>query len=202
MQTNEARGLLGVLAASGCLAPRRGPVKTCIRATLIDGAGNRDFFEEKVNEVRSFVDTSAEIRSYQTSERASGKRTTNLRFRFSSPALQLVYNLLYPNGEKEITRPMLDLLGGRGAAWYWAQHARPCRGGFVLSRVGHFPEEAALLGGWLELLTGGSSELELNGRRPALFFPAQEAAEVQEKLLCYAPQSRRWLFLPREQWGQ
>lgn len=195
MDTSGVRGLLGLFLASGHLTCHRTPVKSSIRGTFHAGVDDRAFLEEKAQEVRLFVPTEAVISPYRTPVRDSGKRTTVLRFRLTSTALRPIYNLLYPNGEREITRPVLELLGGRAAAWLWAEGARLLPdGSSVLSHVGFLKCEARLISGWLELLTGASSSVTDQWRRPRLAFSVDDTARIRSVLHVYAPQARLPLF--------
>lgn len=197
MNTDSVRGLLGLFLADGRLERVRAPVRPRICAVIEGGAGETDFLEEKVAELRRFLPTKAQIRHYQTSQRDSGNRTTVLRFRVHGQKLQPIYNLLYPYGHRQITSPALELLGGRAAAWLWAEAAKQLEsGGFVLRRAGSEPEEALLLAGWLRMLTGARAELCDSHRRPRLLLCPEQAALMQTALLPYAPLSRRQLFLP------
>jgi hypothetical protein len=197
LDTDAARGLLGLFLADGRLERIRAPARSRIRAVLEGGVGETDFLEEKVAEFRRFIPTNAAIRHYQTSRRDSGARTTVLRFRAQDQRLRPIYNLLYPHGSRQITSPALELLGGRAAAWLWAEAAKPLEfGGFVLRRAGTEPEEALLLAGWLRMLTGAKAEFCGSHRRPRLLLCSEQAALLQTALLPYAPLSRRQLFLP------
>lgn len=197
VDTDAARGLLGLFLADGRLERIRAPVRSRIRAVFEGGVGETDFLEEKVAEFRRFIPTSSSICRYQTSQREGGGRTTVLRFRAQSQQLRPIYNLLYPYGSRQITPPALELLGGRAAAWLWAEAARPLPdGGFVLRRAGGEPEEARLLASWLRMLTGAKPELCGGHQRPRLLLQPEQAALIQTALLPYAPLSRRQLFLP------
>lgn len=195
MNTADVRGLLGLFLADGYLALCRGATKTYIKATLNAGAHEQDFLEEKIAEVRQFVPTQARIVPYQTPQRESGKRTTVLRFRFTSHLLRPVYNLLYPFGEREITRAALELLGGRAAAWLWAEGCKPRADGVTLRHVGLLEDEARLISGWLQLLTGAESSVLTEKTRPRLHFNNENAKQVRKALLPYAPETRKQLFL-------
>jgi len=197
LDTDAARALLGLFLADGRLELIRAPVRSRIRAVFEGGVGETDFLEEKIAEFRRFIPTGSGIRQYQSSRREGGGRTTVLRFRAQSQQLRPIYNLLYPYGSRQITPPALELLGGRAAAWLWAEGAKPLEfGGFVLRRVGSQKEEALLLASWLRMLTGAKPELCVTRRRPRLLLTPDQAALVQSALLPYAPASRRQLFLP------
>lgn len=196
MDTSDVKGLLGLFLPGGHLKYCRCPRRSYVRATLAAGVRDRDFLEEKVAELRQFVPTSASITPYQTSLRESGRRTTVLRFRLSSSALWPVYNLLYPNHEREITRPVLEILGGQAAGWLWAHGCRADRDGALLAHVGSLREEALLVAGWLQLLTGAHAEVAEGYRKPRLRFDREQAGLARQALLPYAPRSRRHLFLP------
>jgi hypothetical protein len=197
LDTFDVRLLLGVFLASGYLTKRKGPCKDHVEATLNGGIKDTAFLEEKITEIRQSVPTRATIQPYQTPKRESGNRTTVLRFRFKSPSLKLIYNLLYPDGEREITRAALSLLGGRAAAWLWAEGCLPQRNGSaILSHVGRFNDEAALISGWLELLTGASSCITHSWRHPRLVFEPGDVELVFAALHPYAPQTREHLFRP------
>lgn len=195
--------MLGVLLADGCLWCKRTPTKKHVTAAMHGGIGERDFLQEKADEIRNWVPTRAQIAPYSTSIRDSGRATTVLRFRFTSDSLLPVYNLLYPRGDREITRPALEVLGGRAAAWLWAEGARNLgESGWMLRRVGQTEEEACLVAGWLQVLTGASSSViypragERQGKGlPRLLFALADAERVRATLATYAPASRRHLFL-------
>lgn len=203
MDTPGIRGLLGVLLADGCLMRQRTPSHVRVFAAMHGGATERDFLEEKVAEIRKFVPTKANISPYCTPKRESGNSTVVLRFRFTSSALLPIYNLLYPNREREITSTVLELLGGRAAAWLWAEGACPLDdGSTLLRRVGRWETEAHLVRSWLQTLTGAESSIVYpraveGGQRglPRLWFQSEQAQQLQEALEPYAPISRRHLFL-------
>lgn len=169
------------------------------------GANERDFLQEKADEIRRWVPTRAQIAPYFTGPRESGNTTTVLRFRFTSDVLFPIYNLLYPRGDREITRPVLEVLGGRAAAWLWAEGARDLGDqGWILRRVGQAEDEARLVSGWLEILTGAASAVvyprageRKNKGLPRLLFAPEHAARVRNTLASYAPASRQHLFLER-----
>lgn len=203
MDTQGVRELLGVLLADGCLTRRRGPSHSRVIAAMHGSPREQDFLEEKAAEVRRWVPTQARVTPYRTARRESGQRTTVLRFRFTSEILTPIYNLLYPNGEREITHPALQVLGGRAAAWLWAEGARPLEepGSFLLRRVGRWEGEARLISGWIAMLTGADSEVvhprALQGKGkglPQLWFKADQATRLQDTLAPYAPVSRLSLF--------
>lgn len=212
MSAKDIRGLLGLLLADGYLTRSRSPSQAHITATIHGGDGEMSFLEEKVEEIRRVVPTRARISSYRTRRPGGGDGTPILRFRFSSPLLDPIYNLLYPEGEREITRPLLDVVGHEAAAWLWAEGARPPStpdAPTILRRVGAMEAEAKLISGWLEVLTGAPSSVLPPGHRPGcsgsralksprLVFDAAAAATLKGALLPYAPASRRHLFLPEE----
>jgi len=203
MNTQGVRELLGVLLADGNLGRRRTSTHMRIVAAMHGGEDELDFLEEKADEVRRWVPTKARVAPYSTPRRESGNSTAVLRFRFTSEILLPIYNLLYPSGEREITRPALELLGGRAAAWLWAEGARPLDqgNGFLLRRVGRLEDEARLVSGWLEVLSGAGSAVVFpraaqGGSRglPQLWFQSSEVQRLQETLAPYAPRSRAALF--------
>jgi hypothetical protein len=166
------------------------------------GAGERTFLEEKAEEIRRWIPTTARIADYETRARDSGRTTTVLRFRFTSDKLAPVYNLLYPYGEREITGPALEFLGGRAAAWLWAEGAKALDGReYLLRRVGQTESEAQLVRGWLQMLTGAQSVVVYprDGRGhgkglPRLHFESDQVCRLQATLLPYAPAARPQLF--------
>lgn len=191
----DVRGLLGLLLIDGSLVPYRSPTGGYIQMTLTSGVSESAFLDDKVAEFRQFVATKAEIIPYKTRPRANGRSTQFLRFRVSTNKLRPVYNLLYPQGERRITSTALDLLGARAAAWCWAEGARLLGdGSSLLARVGNTPDEACLIAGWLEILTGARSDLEGELVKPRLRFDPKQTAKLQEAMLSYAPPSRRHLF--------
>lgn len=202
MDTENVRSLLGLFLADGRLERLRGPVRPQIRGILDGGVGEKEFLQEKVDELlRSLPATSSrtqapEIRPYQTSIRDNGRRTTVLRFRIADTRLHLIYNLLYPGRRRRITSQALELVGGRAGAWLWAENARPGKQGWTLKRVGETEQEALLMRDWLQLLTGATGEVIKQGRRPRLQFQESQATLLRGSLLPYAPVSRRHLFVP------
>jgi hypothetical protein len=203
MDTPGVRGLLGVLLADACLMRQRAPGQDRIFAAMHGGSKERDFLQEKAEEVRRFVPTKARVIPYRTPVRESGNSTEVLRFRFTSDALLPIYNLLYPSREREITGPALELLGGRAAAWLWAEGACLLGGdGAMLRRVGRWEGEAQLVRGWLQMLTGAESTVvhpragSGSGKGlPRLWFQPDQASRLRESLAPYAPASRWNLFV-------
>jgi hypothetical protein len=196
----DIRGLLGVFLGDGFLSQSRSAVKGHIKATFHGGADEREFLEEKASEIKLVIPTQAKISTYQMRPSRTGHQTTVLRFRFSSPLLDPVYNLFYPDGFREITHPLLDILGLRAAAWLWAEGYRKGDKDHRLRRVGALRDEARLISGWLEFLTGAKSSVTGQSSRilPQLSFSSKDAEIVKEALLPYAPISRKHLFLPGE----
>jgi hypothetical protein len=94
----------------------------------------------------------------------------------------------------------LDILGLRAAAWLWAEGYRKGDKDHRLRRVGALRDEARLVSGWLEFLTGAKSSVTGQSSRilPQLSFSSKDAEIVKEALLPYAPISRKHLFLPGE----
>ena len=196
MDAADVRGLLALLIADGSLVPYRSPSGGFIQLTLTAGAAHSAYLEEKAAEVRQFLPTSAQIVPYQSALRPSGKRTEVLRFRVSTRKLRPIYHLLYPHGMRQITRDVLEMLGARAAAWLWAEGMRPGKTGVFLARVGQELEEAQLLAGWIETITGVPSVVWSGGIRPRLLFDDSAAARLKGLLRPYAPASRMHLFEP------
>ena len=205
MEAADIKGLLGLLLVDGSLSQYSTPQGGYIQLVLTSGILQSAFLEEKVAEFRQFIPTEARIVPYRSKARYTsmpnaqgvvdeGPRfTTVLRFRVSTNKLRPIYNLLYPNGEKQITENVLSLLGASAAAWVWAEGARLNRDGSVtLTRAGTTDLEAYLISQWFQLLTGGESteELDNNKARPRLLFSPSEAQKTASILLPYAPQSR------------
>ena len=195
LDVTDVRGLLGLLLVDGSLVHYRSPSGGYIQMTITAGVKESAYLEEKVAEFKSFFPTRAAIAPYSTAKRANGKQTTVLRFRASTNKLRPVFNLLYPGGERQITQPVLDILGAQAAAWCWAESAViGKRGGARLSRVGNTRAEAMRLNTWLELLTGARGEVKVHRKRPRLSFDPQQTKKVQAALIQYAPKSRIHLF--------
>lgn len=195
MDVTDVRGLLGLLLVDGSLVLYRSPSGGYIQLTITAGIRESAFLEDKVAEFRTFFPTTAQINTYKTPRRANGKQTQVLRFRCSTNKLRPVYNLLYPAGERQITQPVLDLLGAKAAAWCWAESADiGKRGGAKLTRVGNTLAEAMRLHAWLQVLTGAKGEVKLCRKRPQISYTPQEAVKVREALIQYAPPSRIHLF--------
>jgi hypothetical protein len=189
------RRLLGLFFADGCLTCRRGPSSNYVKASLNAGVHERDFLEEKVAEIRAFIPTEAQIVPYQTPERASGNRTTVLRFRVSSTQLRVIYNLLYPCRQRRITRAAIELLDARAAAWFWAENARPGQGGWILRRVGSTAAEARLVADWLKDLCAIQAPTLLEDHViPRLWLDCDQAGPLSALLRPEAPASRLHLF--------
>ena len=199
LNTQGVREVLGVLLADGCLVGNRAPTKDRITAAMRGGEGERAFLEEKAAEIRRWIPTTARLTPYQTQQRESGRSTTVLRFRFTSDKLLLIYNLLYPYGEREITQPALEILDARAAAWLWAEGARPFEGkGTLLRRVGQTEAEARFVSDWLSSLTQAESIVVYPRSKgsPRLHFEPDQVRRLQIALEPWAPASRARLFAP------
>jgi len=195
LDTTDVRGVLGLLLVDGSLVQYRTPTGGYIQLTLTAGAHESAFLEEKVAEFRNFIPTKAEIVPYMTPERKSGKRTEILRFRVSTIKLRPVFNLLYPQGEREITSTALELLGAQALAWAWAEGARlNADGSAELARCGTYLCEAERMNDWISALTGSRAEVMTDRIKPRLRFSADDAKRLREAIVNYAPRSRRHLF--------
>lgn len=198
MEAADARGLLGVLLSDGSMTRYSTPAGGYVQLTLTAGASASAFLEEKVSEINYFLLSEAQIIPYDSKPRANGSTSTVLRFRISTNKLRPIYNLLYPNGFREITQTALDMLGGHCAGWLWASGAKNSKGGSsVLSRVGTTDEEALMVSSWLQMLTGAASRIDRDsgGIKPRLFFSPAESRKIRQSLISYAPNTRRHLFL-------
>lgn len=195
METVDVRGLLSLLLADGHFVKYRGPAGGYVQLTLTAGTNESAFLEEKAEELRRFLPTKARISPYRTAPRRNGSSTEVLRFRVSSNRLRPIYNMLYPQGQRRITQMVLDMLGGRAAAWLWAEGLRlqPSGAGF-LARVGRSDEEALIVSRWLSMLTGAQGELNCPAVYPRLAFTPHQVELIQAALLPYAPRTRRHLF--------
>lgn len=181
------RDLLGMLLVDGSFKTYPTPSGGYVQLSLVSGLQAIDHLEAKAEVLRRYLPTRAEITTI-TSKRSNGRSSTQLRLRVSSNRLRPIYNLLYPGGEREITRNALDLLGAKAAAWIWAEGARPDReGGISLRRVGATSYEACLIGGWLEVLTGATSSLANGSRRPRLILDGTQAQKAAAVLAPFAP---------------
>lgn len=209
MEAADIKGLLGLLLVDGSLNQYRTPTGGYVQLTLTGGITESAFLEEKVAEFRQFIPTKAQIVPYKTAPRYTAlpnkqgivddgpRHTTVLRFRVSTNKLRPVYNLLYPNGSRQITQNVLDLLGASAAAWAWAEGARLNQdGSVVLARVGTTDLEAELISDWLEVLTGAKSDdlFDEKLQKPRLIFSPEEAAKAANALRRYASPSRAHLF--------
>ena len=201
LEATDVRGILGLLIADGSLVAYRTPSGGYIQLTLVAGATESAFLEEKVKEFNQFIFTKAKIVPYKTKARSSGNSTPILRFRVSTNKLRPVYNLLYPIGERQITQTTLDLLGAKAAAWLWAEGAKVLKdGSSLLSRVGNTFEETLMIQSWLQMLVGAEGVIDENYVRPRIQFDIENTQKVQEALINYSPQSRLHLF-KQEHWN-
>ena len=186
MEAADIKGLLGLLLVDGSLNLYRTPRGGYVQLTLTGGITESAFLEEKVAEFRQFIPTKAQIVPYKTAARYTTmpnkqgvvddapRHTTVLRFRVSTNKLRPVYNLLYPGGTRRITQMVLEMLGGRAAAWAWAEGARlNADGSVVLARCGNTDLERELISEWLTLLTGATSEELIDD----IFAPLPEGEE-------------------------
>jgi hypothetical protein len=195
LDSADVRGILGLLLVDGSLLPYPSPGGGYVQLTLTAGATESVFLEEKIEELKQFIPTKAEIVPYRTSPRANGKTTAVLRFRLSSAKLRPIYNLLYPFGERQITQTTLDLLGANAAAWCWAEGCKIKKNkSSSLGRVGMTTQEAQLIASWLQMLTGAVGIVTEGRARPRLEFNKEETAKIQSALFNYAPKSRQHLF--------
>ena len=207
MEAADIKGLLGLLLVDGSLNQYRTPRGGYVQLTLTGGVTEAAFLGEKVAEFRQFIPTKAEIVPYQTAARyrktpnAAGelddrpRHTTVLRFRVSTNKLRPVFNLLYPDGTREITQSVLEMLGGKAAAWTWAEGGRLFPDGTSeLARCGTTTDEALRISQWLEMLTGAKGDLQSALVKPRLSFDEEGTEKIKRVLLPYAPQSRLHLF--------
>jgi hypothetical protein len=207
LEAADIKGLLGLLLVDGSLNQYRTPRGGYVQLTLTGGVTESEFLSEKVAEFRQFIPTEADIVPYQTAARYSkrpnaageidGKprHTTVLRFRVSTNKLRPVYNLLYPDGTREITQNVLDMLGGKAAAWTWAEGGRLHKDGTSeLARCGTTSSEALRISKWLAVLTGAQGEIDEFLVKPRLSFSAEDTSKLKRILLPYAPASRKHLF--------
>ena len=200
MEATDVRGLLGLLIADGSLVPYRTPSGGYVQLTLTAGLSENAFLEEKVEEFKQFIFTRAKIVPYRTKPRLNGKRTSILRFRVSTNKLRPIFNLLYPVGERQITKLALDLLGAQAAAWLWAEGAKIHKdGSSSLVRVGTTEEEAIMIAQWLQMLVGAAGKLDEDHVRPRIIFDSEQTQNLQKQLIPYAPKSRSHLF-KQESW--
>jgi hypothetical protein len=194
LQMEDMRDLLGMLLVDGSLKTYPTPSGGYVQLSLVAGLGAINYLEEKAELLRRVLPTRADITTI-SGRRAGGRSSTQLRLRVSTNRLRPIYNLLYPGGEREITRNALEMLGGKAAGWVWAEGVRwRSDGSAYLRRVGQTSYEACLIGGWLELLTGATSRLSESARLPQLDLGPTDAAKAAQVLLPYAPQSRSHCF--------
>ena len=207
MEAADIKGLLGLLLVDGSLNQYRTPRGGYVQLTITGGVSEAAFLGEKVEEFRQFIPTKAEIVPYKTAARFSSRKnargeidneprhTTVLRFRVSTNKLRPVYNLLYPDGAREITQAVLDMLGGKAAAWTWAEGGRLHKDGrSSLARCGTTTKEAVRVRDWLNVLTGAKGQIETHMVKPRLVFEADDTNKLKAALLPYAPTSRKHLF--------
>ena len=195
MDTNSVKGLMALLVADGSLTRYDAIGGAYAQMTLTAGVTEAEVLKEKAEEVRRFLPTRASIAPYNTAPRDNGKRTRMLRFRVSTRKLMPLYHLLYPFREKVISSDVLSLVGNRGAAWLWADGARPQRdGSCLLVRVGRSEREAFLLAGWLNTLLGVDPELDTGNLLPRLRLSPGDAKTARTLLRPCAPRSRYHLF--------
>lgn len=188
------RDLLGMLLVDGSFKTYPTPSGGYVQLSLVSGLQAIDYLEAKADVLRRYLPTRAEITTI-TSKRSNGRSSVQLRLRVSSNRLRPIYNLLYPGGEREITRNALDLLGAKAAAWIWAEGAKLGDDGrLILRRVGATSYEACLIGGWLEVLTGATSSLAEGSRRPRLILEADQAQKAAAVLAPFAPPARQERF--------
>lgn len=214
MEAADIKGLLGLLLVDGSLNQYHTPRGGYVQLTLTGGKTEAGFLAEKVEEFRQFIPTKASIVPYNTAPRYSTKRdkhgvvdalkprtTTVLRFRVSTNKLRPVYNLLYPDGTREITQDVLDMLGAGAAAWTWAEGGRNHKDGSAeLARCGTTKVEAVRISKWLQLLTGAKSTIPPFGGdddefvKPRLAFDPRNAKKLRDALYPYAPITRKHVF--------
>jgi len=202
MDNDQLEILVGLIFASGRLERRPQQDHWGYCAVFSGSPGAEDFMEEKLSEFKKAIPTNAGIHSYvayrsQREPHEGGVRSTQsraLRFRIRSPQLEIAWNLLYPNGFKEVTPVLLEMLSQRAAAWHWAENALPHRYGIQLKRVGETREEAELVRLWIKSMTGAHGTVVRETKDPRIIFEGPEEAQIRHALAPYAPFTRRSKF--------
>ena len=207
------QGILGVILVDGSLNLVKTSVRESLQLTLTGGEDELEFLQEKVDEIDRHLPNKAQVFHAEVNKtQLSGpdgkpKATQILRYRLCSNKLMPVYNLLYPNHQREITDSALELLGGRAMAWAWAEAAQPMAGKkkfkdplkqrvshWILRRAGRTEKEAVAMQRWIQKLTGAQSTIERTNLKPRLLFQIAHAKELMSTLSPYAPESRIHLF--------
>jgi len=195
MTPDQARGLSSVLVSSGSFYLLRRPTASYIEIVWSGSQRQAAYFHEKVEEIKRFFPTSAQVTHTHPRTSAGVESSASLRFKITSDRLRPLYNLFVPRGTRRISSSCLELCGARAIAWLFSDHGRRTSRGFELHSVARHAEEAVLLAQWMKTILGVDCRARLRGRRLALLLDPDNAAKAAEQLLDYSPASRRHLFL-------
>lgn len=200
MDDDQLEILLGLIFAAGRIERYSQKGHWGYAAIFTGRLDEEDFMQEKLDEFRKAIPAKVRILPYRAnrgSSKGDGVRSTGTRrsrFRVRSPKLEIAWNLLYPNGYRQVTQVLLSMLSQRAAAWLWAENAKPHRYGTQLKRVGETRTQAEMTQLWLRGLTGAQGSIIQETRQPRILFEGPEETLVQQALAPYAPFSQRAKF--------
>ena len=195
MTPDQARGLSSVLVSSGSFHLLRRPTVSYVEIVWSGSQAQAAFFHEKVDEIKRFFPTSAQVTHTRSRSSADGVKRPGLRFKITSDRLRPLYNLFVPRGARRISSSCLELCGARAVAWLFSDHGRRTPRGFELRGVARNAEEAVLLAQWMQTILGITCRARLRSRRLTLLLDPFSAAKAAEQLLDYSPATRRHLLL-------
>ena len=163
-ETQLTRAALTVALGDGSLyIAKCGPKKTPrVHIGLRHSVKQLAYMEHKVKHLKEFMPTKAKIHHVLGKSGFKNKKVYPMvHFGTSNKHLKAAYNILRPNGYKEITPALLSMLGARAAAWLYmddgyfdATNAR-----IDISMGSHSDQEIEMTIDWMEGLTGARGVL-------------------------------------------
>jgi hypothetical protein len=160
-ETQLVRSVLTVSIGDGSLRYRRRKKSTTTRLVLCHCAAQRDYLVHKVDTfIRPHLKSNAGIRDYNASvAKGLPAKYPTARIEFENIRLTPAYNLLYPKGYKEISHPVLSLLGLPAIATLYMDDG--CRSGSQASICmnSHSDDEIHMTMDWIQAMTGVESYL-------------------------------------------
>jgi hypothetical protein len=163
-ETQLTRAALTVALGDGSLyIAKCGPKKTPrVHIGLRHSVKQLPYMEHKVKHLKEFMPTKAKIHHIMGQSGFKNKKVYPMvHFGTSNKHLKAAYNILRPNGFKEITPALLSMLGVRAAAWFYMDdgYFDATNKRLEISMGSHSEDEIQLTIAWMEHLTGAHGVL-------------------------------------------